>query len=78
MVFANLIFIYIFLPLNLLLYFITKNKTFRNVVLIVFSLLFYTWGEPVWVGLLLFSVAYDYLHGLAIQRWRGKWQAKVA
>ena len=78
MVFANLIFIYIFLPLNILLYFITKNKTFRNGVLIAFSLLFYAWGEPVWIVLLLFSVAYDYLHGLAIERWRGQWQAKAA
>ena len=40
MVFANLIFIYIFLPLNLLLYFITKNKAWRNAVLIAFSMIF--------------------------------------
>ena len=53
MVFSNLFFIYLFLPLNLILYFISKNKTWRNVVLLLFSLFFYAWGEPVWVFLLL-------------------------
>lgn len=78
MVFANLIFIYIFLPLNLLLYFSTKNKAFRNAVLIAFSLFFYAWGEPVWISLLLFSAAIDYCHGLIIEGHRGQWQAKAA
>ncbi len=78
MVFANLIFIYIFLPLNLLMYFVTKNKGFRNAVLIAFSLFFYAWGEPVWITLLLFSAVIDYIHGLVIEGHRGQWQAKAA
>ena len=78
MVFANLIFIYIFLPLNLALYFCTKNKTFRNWVLIAFSMIFYAWGEPIWISLLLFSAVIDYCHGIIIEGHRGQWQAKAA
>ena len=78
MVFANLIFIYVFLPLNLLLYFITKNSGFRNAVLIAFSMFFYAWGEPVWITLLLFSAVIDYIHGRVIEGHRGRWQAKAA
>ncbi len=66
MVFADLIFIYLFLPLNLILYYITKNKSFRNLVLIAFSLFFYSWGEPVWITLLIFSATIDYFHGRII------------
>lgn len=40
MVFSNLFFIYLFLPLNLILYFISSNKTWRNGVLLAFSLFF--------------------------------------
>ena len=47
MVFSNLFFIYLFLPLNLILYFISSNKTWRNGVLLAFSFFFYAWGEPV-------------------------------
>ena len=54
MVFANLVFIYLFLPLNLIFYFLRENQAYRNTVLICFSFLFYAWGEPVWVLLLLF------------------------
>lgn len=78
MVFAELNFLYIFLPLNIILYFITKNKGFRNAVLIVFSLIFYAWGEPVWVCLLLFSSAMDYTVGRIIERNRGNHRAKIA
>ncbi len=78
MVFANLIFIYIFLPLNLALYFCTKNKTFRNGVLIAFSLFFYFWGEPRWIGLLLFSTAFSWFCSLLIEKFRGSWKEKAA
>ncbi len=78
MVFANLIFIYIFLPLNWALYFVTKNKHIRNGVLIAFSLFFYYWGEPKWIGLLLFSTAFSWLCSLFIEKFRGQWQEKAA
>ncbi len=76
MVFADLAFLYLFLPLNLLLYFASKNNTWRNTVLTAFSLFFYAWGEPVWIVLLLFSATIDYLHGLGILRFGGTPLAK--
>lgn len=60
MIFADLFFIYIFLPLNLILYYCSKNKTFRNAVLIAFSMFFYAWGEPIWFYLLLITAFADY------------------
>ena len=77
MVFANLIFLYLFLPLNLILYYISKNAAWRNGILILFSLFFYAWGEPVWVTLLLFSSVVDYIHGRVIGRWPGTRIAKA-
>ena len=65
MVFSNLIFLYLFLPANILLYYITKNPAWKNGVLIVFSLFFYAWGEPVWVTLLIFSATIDYFHAVS-------------
>ncbi len=48
------------------------RNIYRNIVLIVFSLIFYAWGEPVWVFLLLISVAVNYAAGMLIDRFRGK------
>lgn len=78
MVFANLLFIYLFLPLNLLFYFLSKQIAYRNAVMICFSFLFYAWGEPVWVLLLLTSAMFDYMHGRLIGRFRGGWIARAA
>ena len=72
MVFANLIFLYLFLPANFILYFLTKNQTYRNIVLVVFSLFFYAWGEPVWILLLIISSAVDFFHGLFIEHFEGR------
>ncbi len=72
MIFASLFFLYFFLPLNLLLYYVVfRRPQYRNLVLILFSLFFYAWGEPVWIILLIFSSCIDYLHGRFIQRHRG-------
>ncbi len=72
MVFASLTFLYIFLPLNLILYYVSKNAMYRNVLLTVFSFVFYAWGEPIWISLLFLSALVDYLNGLMIQRNRKK------
>jgi alginate O-acetyltransferase complex protein AlgI len=77
MVFASLTFLYIFLPLNLLLYYMFRNSTYRNVLLTLFSFIFYAWGEPVWILLLLFSATVDYLNALFIERFRGTKWAKI-
>ena len=46
MLFSSLTFLFGFLPILLILYFIIKNRKYKNVVLLIFSLLFYAWGEP--------------------------------
>ena len=78
MVFASLVFLYAFLPANLVLYFAWSNPVWRNWLLIAFSLFFYSWGEPVWVSLLLISTTVDYSIGLLVERWRGTTKAKGA
>ena len=67
MVFSNLFFIYLFLTLNLILYYAVPNKTWKNVVLLLFSLFFYSWGEPVWVFLLMLTAFLDYTWAKCIE-----------
>lgn len=71
MVFSSLIFIFLFLPACLLTYYAFPGRRARNWILIAFSLLFYAWGEPVWVVLLFLSALIDYLNGLFIEKHRG-------
>jgi alginate O-acetyltransferase complex protein AlgI len=77
-VFSSLVFLFQFLPITLILYFLSPNKTYRNLVLIISSLFFYAWGEPVWVTLLIFTSFFDYFNGLTISKFRGRWQSKFA
>ncbi len=70
MVFADLFFLYIFLPLCLISYFLNKNIKYKNAVLIVFSLVFYAWGEPTVVFLLILSTIVNWLLGLQIDKHR--------
>ena len=68
MVFSSLLFIYAFLPICLLFYSLTKGINGKNIVLLIFSLLFYTWGEPVYVLLLLFMTFWDWFSALLIEK----------
>jgi alginate O-acetyltransferase complex protein AlgI len=77
MVFSSLLFLYFFLPVLLIIYYVYKNTTYRNWVLIVFSFLFYSWGEPVWVLLLIVSAFAGYTMALLIERYRGTPTSKV-
>ena len=63
MVFADLFFLYCFLPLCLICYFVSRKLKVKNAVLIVFSLIFYAWGEPSYVILLLFSAVLNWFMG---------------
>lgn len=72
MVFSSLIFLFIFFPLTLFLYFIARNIKTKNFILVVASLIFYSWGEPVWVILLIFSSILDYTVSQAIEKHRNK------
>ena len=66
MVFSSLFFVFLFLPLNLLIYRFMPSLKARNIVMLVFSLIFYAWGEPVYVLLLLFMTLADWLIALYI------------
>ena len=77
MVFSSLVFLYIFLPLCLAAYFITKNIRVRNVVLLVFSLVFYAWGEPTYIFLMILTTAVDFFAGLFIEKYRGTRKARL-
>ena len=68
MVFSSLFFLYLFLPVCLLCYGLSPSLTVKNFTLTVFSLVFYAWGEPVYIILLLASVLMNYLFGLGIGR----------
>lgn len=76
MVFSNLFFIYLFLPLNLILYFVVKNRTWQNIALLGFSLFFYAWGEPVWVFMLMLTAFLDYTWARCIEYFRQSGQTR--
>ena len=71
MVFSGLTFLLLFLPTLLILYFLSRDLRWRNGVLVVFSLVFYAWGEPVMVLLLLATTLFNYLVALAMDRAAG-------
>ncbi len=66
MVFSSLIFIFIFLPLVLVSYYITPRRL-RNTVILLASLLFYAWGEPTYIILIIISILINYLGALLIR-----------
>lgn len=61
-------FLFLFLPITLGLYYVS-NKKVKNVILLIASLFFYAWGEPVYVFLMLFSTVVDYVHGLKVEKY---------
>ena len=68
MVFSSLTFLPLFLPLVLLLYYLMRGDGAKNAVLIVFSLLFYAWGEPKWIFVMLLTVSVNYFCGVMIDK----------
>ena len=66
MLFSSTEFLFLFLPVVMILYYIpfVKNRTYRNVVLLLASLFFYAWGEPVFVALMVASIFVNWLIGL--------------
>ena len=80
MVFSSMVFLFLFFPAVLLLYYIFPRKL-RNGVLFIFSLLFYAWGEPIYVLLMIASTVVAYITGLLADRTkegRKKWVPKVS
>ena len=77
MVFSSLLFLFRFLPIVLILCFAVPQR-FRNAVLFFSSLVFYAWGEPIYVSLMIFSTIVDYTHGLLVERFKEKGDMKKA
>lgn len=76
MLFSGIPFLYYFLPCVVLLYFIVP-KRFKNSVLLIFSLLFYGWGEPRYLIFMLASITQGYIFGILIEKYRGMRRSKV-
>lgn len=76
MLFSSIPFLYYFLPVVLALYFLAPRKS-RNLILLLASLFFYFYGEPIYVLLMIGSSLSAYIHGLLIHRFRGKTLSKV-
>ena len=76
MLFSSIPFLYYFLPCVILLYLIAP-KMLKNTVLLLASLVFYAWGEPKYVVLMTVTVLLGYVFGLLIERFKGKWPAKL-
>jgi len=68
MLFSSLPFLFGFFPLFFLVYFAVKGRNIRNIILLVFSLVFYAWGEPVYVFLMIFAILCDYTFGFLISK----------
>ena len=67
MVFSTPYFLFLYLPAVLFLYYISPFR-YRNFILLVFNLLFYGWGEPVYILLMIFTIVLDYFAGIIVQR----------
>lgn len=77
MVFSSIPFLYYFLPLTILLYLLAPRR-WKNGALLICSLLFYAWGEPRYVVLMVVSILLGYAFGLIIEAQRGNWRGKLA
>ncbi len=71
MVFSSLIFLWIFLPAVFILSRINRSIPYQNILLLIVSLVFYAWGEPVYILLLLFSILFNWAAGLLMDKAKG-------
>ena len=69
MVFSGLPFLFFYLMMVVLIYRLTPLKL-RNLFLLLASLAFYGWGEPVYILIMILSILVDYTHGMLVERWR--------
>ena len=77
MVFSSLLFVYAFLPLCLITYKLVKGIRAKNIVLLIFSLIFYAWGEPKYILLLIGMVFCDWLFALQMEKAETKQKKKM-
>ncbi len=76
MLFSSIPFLYYFLPIVLLLYAITP-RALKNSVLLISSLVFYAWGEPVYVFLMIATVGLGYVFGILIEKFKNTVWSKI-
>lgn len=76
MVFSSVLFLFRFLPIFMICYFLVPRKM-KNLVLFLGSLVFYAWGEPGYIFLMLFSTISDYVWGRLIEEYRGKDRSRI-
>ncbi len=69
MVFSSLTFLFIYLPVVLGIYYLTPLRQ-RNLFLLAANLIFYGWGEPVYIAIMFLSIIIDYTHGLLVEKYR--------
>ena len=69
MIFSSLTFLFAYLPLTLAVYFLAPLR-WRNLVLLLVSLFFYGWGEPIYITIMFLSILIDYSHGLLVEKHR--------
>ena len=69
MVFSSVIFMFMYLPVVLLVYYIAPWK-WRNIWLFVVNMLFYGWGEPVYIILMVICITINYINGILIDKYR--------
>ena len=67
MIFSSIPFLFFFFPLFILLYFTLPFK-YKNYILLLFSLIFYAWGEPIYILLMIFSSIVDFINGKNIEK----------
>ena len=77
MVFSSITFLFYFLPLVLFCYYLVPYKL-KNFILLIFSLIFYAYGEPIYIFIMLFSCVVDYINALIIDKYRNTYKAKLA
>ena len=77
MVFSSMVFLTVFLPSVFLIYLFCPNRA-RNLFLLIASLIFYAWGEPAYIFIMLFSTVFDYVNGRLIEYFRAQSREKAA
>ena len=69
MVFSSLMFLFVYFPVVLGIYYISPLRR-RNLFLLLANLVFYGWGEPVYILIMVLSIFIDYTHGLLVEKYR--------
>lgn len=80
MVFSSLEFLFLYIPSMMILYFLVPRRhlKWRNLVLLITSLVFYGWSEPIYVFLMIFSICIDYFCGYGVSVYKKKGDNKIA